>query len=121
MRATVPDPLASALVEHGVAEAAPGADPAAHAESLLAALRWVAHLDPLHAYAALPPLDRRIRRLARTAGAGPLAEDADDSLRRAFVDAAFQRFADDADADVLVGRGDGGARLARLGRAGVGR
>ena len=100
VRATVPDALAGALADHGVAEADPGVDPAVHAEALLSALRWVARLDPLEVYRALRPLDRRLDRLARTAGVTPFADEARDELRCAFVDAAFQRFADSAPTEV---------------------
>ncbi len=100
VRATVPDALGAALADQGVAEAAAGSDPSAHAEALLSTLRWVARLDPMRVYAALRPLDRRLDRLARAAGVAPFTDDARDALRCAFVDAAFQRFADLADPDV---------------------
>lgn len=100
VRATVPDALGSALADHEVAETGPGTDAAVHAEALLSTLRWVARLDPMRVYAALRPLDRRLDRLARAAGVSPFTDDARDGLRRAFVDAAFQRFADMADPEV---------------------
>lgn len=99
VRATVPDALGDALAGQGVAEAGPGSDPARHAEALLSTLRWVARLDPMQVRAALRPLDRRLVRLARAAGVAP-GDDEHDALRRAFVDAAFQRFADLADPEV---------------------
>jgi hypothetical protein len=100
VRATVPDALAAALADRRVAEAGPGRDPSVHAEALLSALRWVARLDPMQVHSALRALDRRLDRLARAAGVTPFTDDARDALRCAFVDAAFQRFADLADPDV---------------------
>jgi hypothetical protein len=100
VRATVPDALESALAEHGVTEAGNDVEASVHAEALLATLRWVARLDPVQVRAALRPLDRRLDRLARAAGVSPFTDDARDALRRAFVDVAFQRFADNADPEV---------------------
>jgi hypothetical protein len=100
VRATVPDDLESALAEEHVTQAGPDVEPSVHAEALLATLRWVARLDPVHVHAALRPLDRRLDRLARTAGVSPFTDEARDALRRAFVDAAFQRFADNAEPEV---------------------
>jgi hypothetical protein len=97
VRATVPDDLESALAGQHVAEAGPDVEPSVHAEALLAALRWVARFDPVHAHAALRPLDRRLDRLARAAGVSPFTDEAREALRCVFVDAAFQRFADNAD------------------------